>query len=982
MYYLLNVFLLILVLIDANATDISAISLYEPISYHRDSSFLQYAASKVGVSTIGQFLNIDEEIKEHIMPFAPKLSKYYPRPNEFSNLINESLIEINKTIVKGKITDDKVTQIYSYVGNNIISKIIDRIMEKEGVLDPKRRQYWRNKIVAPFNSCITTSVNSQFTAKNCMNALSAGLIPNIGIGIVYELSQASLSSALPTNEQTNFNLAQVSIYKDCITNFLPKIEPENVSTCALKAMKDGVVKITEPKLNQTLQNSSSSIDRSNNIKSQVWSPFKTCVQEVGSQSASSRTLANQFNDCVDQLVQSTGVEIVKDKVEKNKSLILTFNKSELKKLSNEKSAQFKKCSDELLAKNIRKNGIIDTSTCENEITNDLIYQSVLKKFNESAFEQVKGTDIDANQLGISGKKILDSCWSQKHGPTQRESCLRKSLVEFSTIIASKRLDFSIPAAVQNKEKIKNDSLVSFKKCLNKNLPLSISDESNLSAKMDPCTSSLLHSATGSVVEESVEAAIKENLKDKKNIDLLSERNRVRKLILDNFHQCMSSQSKGDLTPCTDSATKDATLAIALSAGRVSRTEQLQKSKTPSKEYLAIEEKLKSCTNTDLTGVPLTKHLDDCKKSFVIEVARNLGIEKFENTLKDLLGPKKYEASLPHTKIMLKKYNDCLDNLYADFQDVSICTNQLSRDGELVFKENVNQWMSTEEKDAATLAIKAQFTNFLPCLGGLFSTGGSTPASEVDQNIAPLMEVVSKAIAQYIEYSPENAKQNLDEIINLLAKDLRETSDSSVARKNLVDLLYKNGAFDQFLKSYVKKIVSDSFADIPDSFLPKDLKASLISKENFDAIFNGPEGQKIKESVLRDLINPIIIDGKSGSSPEMVAKVAQVTNQVTQLLVNSPHFGEKIIASQVQGSIDNLNVFKGIFVRVFYGGSNALDWQKVRTTPEGQLAENYIKENIMTPKFKTIKLSEKETKARNDEAERLVSLAVKKYRDPK
>jgi hypothetical protein len=36
---------------------------------------------------------------------------------------------------------------------------------------------------------------------------------------------------------------------------------------------------------------------------------------------------------------------------------------------------------------------------------------------------------------------------------------------------------------------------------------------------------------------------------------------------------------------------------------------------------------------------------------------------------------------------------------------------------------------------------------------------------------------------------------------------------------------------------------------------------------------------------------------------------------------------------------------------------------------------------MTPKFKNTTLSEAETKKRNEEAERMVSEAVKNYRDP-
>jgi hypothetical protein len=622
--------------------------------------------------------------------------------------------------------------------------------------------------------------------------------------------------------------------------------------------------------------------------------------------------------------------------------------------------------------------VLDTSICETSITNDLTYITVIKKFNQSAAEQVKGTNIDVSELEKNAKSILNSCWKQDQTPEQRESCLRKSIISFSKIVAAKRLDFSIPASLPSKQKLKESSLVSFQTCLEINMPQNISSEEHLADKMDPCTSNLLKSATNTVVEQSIDLALSENLGDKTNHDLSSERTQIRAQVLDNFKTCVSSNK--DLTPCTDQVTKEATLKIAIAAGHESLTEQGLKE--PSDKIVAIENEIKSCTSTTKTGGELSRHLDTCKQKFTIEYARVLGIEKFNNSLKSLLGAKNLEASEAHTAIILKRYNDCLDQLYVNNRPLSFCTDPLTRDGELVFKENMNQWMSSDEKDAATLAIKAQFVDFLPCLSGLLPAGGNSETEKVEKDITPLMEIVAKALAQYIEYSPENAQQELDDLTRQFSKDLNEAASTDVARKNIVDLLYKNGAFDQFLKSYVRKIVGDSFATMSESDLPKNLREALLTKENFDVIFQGADGKKLKDSILNTLINPLFVEGKKSSSQDLATSVADITNQVTHLLVNSPHFGEKIIASQVQGSIDNISAIKGFFVKVFYGGKNALNWQHVRLTNKGQVAEDYIKENIMMPKFKNIPLSTAEIKKRNDEAERLVGIAVKSYREPK
>ena len=69
-----------------------------------------------------------------------------------------------------------------------------------------------------------------------------------------------------------------------------------------------------------------------------------------------------------------------------------------------------------------------------------------------------------------GKTILDSCWKQTQTADQREACLRKSIIDFSKSVAEKRLEFSIPANLSTKKKIKTDSLARFQTCLESNMP--------------------------------------------------------------------------------------------------------------------------------------------------------------------------------------------------------------------------------------------------------------------------------------------------------------------------------------------------------------------------------------------------------------------------------------------------------------------------------------------------------------------------------
>ena len=79
--------------------------------------------------------------------------------------------------------------------------VVDKILNTEGVTDQSRRDLWVKKILAPFQTCISKSKNSQYDASHCMDALTTSLVPSIGEGIVYELSRSKLNASLPKNQR-------------------------------------------------------------------------------------------------------------------------------------------------------------------------------------------------------------------------------------------------------------------------------------------------------------------------------------------------------------------------------------------------------------------------------------------------------------------------------------------------------------------------------------------------------------------------------------------------------------------------------------------------------------------------------------------------------------------------------------------------------------------------------------------------------------
>lgn len=289
---------------------------------------------------------------------------------------------------------------------------------------------------------------------------------------------------------------------------------------------------------------------------------------------------------------------------------------------------------------------------------------------------------------------------------------------------------------------------------------------------------------------------------------------------------------------------------------------------------------------------------------------------------------------------------------------------------------VNHWMSSQDKDAATLMVKNEFARFLPCIGGLLPAAPYNP--KMQENVDSILKPVSLLIAQYIEYDPENAKQNLDEIIKKLSTDLKDVATNPESKKALIESLYNNGALDQFLKSMVRAQVKESVGKMKEDELPKEVRDIILEKETFDKMFASPEGQAIKDMVMNKILKPVLLEQADMKSPLMVEGMGVVKDKVVKLMVNSPHFGQKIMTSSIQHKIDKMNVFKKFFAKLIYG-NNAFNWELVRTTPDGVAAEEFIREKILMPKFSGQQNSKDEEKRINEQAESLVTKAVQSYK---
>ncbi|MGZ3787053.1 MAG: hypothetical protein ACXVLQ_00940 [Bacteriovorax sp.] len=833
------------------ASELDGIALVTPTPYERVGSAGQTLKSKIKVE-VGDLIKLDvvAEVKKKIAPYSKDLSAYFSKPGELDSFVNKIVIDGKNSIIGNELTDAKLTKFYGYLGNKLIGGLADKILNTEGIKDPARRTLWVNKMLTPFNGCIGNSKNSLYDASHCIDALTTSLVPSVGVGLVYELSKDSLTSSLPENQQASFNNDQVNIYKGCMNTSAGTAA--DVKNCALTAMRSGILKITDIKLSKTINDASSSTAVAKSIKQSVWTGYDQCSSKVGTDKTSKVGLRDQFMNCIDDLVESTGSLLVQDKLGNTPAITSNFTKAESSKLITEQVQYFRNCIEDQKKKNNRINGMIDSDKCAGE--------------------------------------------------------LRKNV---SMSVATVQI------------------------------------RTNASGKMSP-----------------------------KETDAL-----VNNLVKQKFSACLgATPNDSQLNQCIGALTKGATKSIVLSYEKKQIKDQLNANETPSK-LKPVEGAFVSCVDKPYQTEDVSKDLNECTKQFALGFARNLGELKLSNVLKSILGTKTYGEQKKTVDGILGKYNTCLDDLKKiSMEDglldkLATCTNELQRRGTNFVSSTFNTWMSSEQKDAATLMVKNEFASFIPCLGGLIPP--SPYSQQMQQNTDSILKPAALLLAQYIEYSPEDAKRSLEDIIKKLSTDLKDVATNPASRKELIDMLYKNGALDQFLKAMVRGKVKEAIDQTPESELPKDLRTFLLNKENFDTMFATKEGKEITGMVMDKILKPLLLEQVSMSSPVIEAGMDTVKSRVIKMLVYSPNFGEQIVKSSIQLKINDMGGITRFFAKALYG-SNSLNWDKVRTTENGKAAEVYIRDNILLPKFKGDTLSREDEKKVMAKAEDLVTAAVKNY----
>lgn len=1011
--------------------EIDRFQLILPVSYTRNPTIGQNALSRSGVWIGNKFgmTNIQERVDKALDPYRNELAPFFKAPNELNTFVSSLVNEANQNIIHNDgMTDDEGIQTLRFFGDRLVGKIFDRILSVKGEIPPDRRIMWNTKILTPFNLCIARAENAMFAASHCLDALTASLLPNIGMALTYEMSLAKLASTVPENNRANFLAEQVTTYQKCIprTN---NVTADQVTNCAMNSMRIGILKISEPQLLKTLNETLGNQAETNKIKTIVWPKFEACIKGVSAKAADP---AKDFISCVDILTSEAGGLATQSLIANKQAVKDQFSKSEVASIANEYNQKFRKCADDLIAKNIRKNGMIDIDSCKNTITNQVTYRVLLKTLTNNSSSSLKGklsNNIDkANKVA---KESLDKCWDNNAKTSEIDKCAKSAIINFAKYVGELKLNLAVPNDLEGKSKVVSDSMNLLISCMEKQIPNNVTSAPNAGDKVTTCSNKVTRETARKVATLKIESTFKNKISKKDTDDFIAKyindefmkcltenptdellascpdkltiaatdkvltaqlnstitdkpslsyaiiRTALKTKLMGEITSCLKTKKGEEKDACTDELFKSADRAIVLAYGRAEASFQLTATKLPTK-FDPIEEKFEACVNTNLRGKELSTYLDECNKEYALSFAKTLGEIKLNDVLEKALGSNEFKKKEEILNNLIGKYNNCIDALKAySMEDkfterITVCTKELENNALNIVRGTLTDWMTSDKKDSLTLEVKNQFAFFIPCLSVLMAP--SPYDDKLRGNVDSILKPVAEMLAQYIDYSPEDAKRNLSEIINQLAKDLKDTTNTEAAKINLIDLLYKNGALDQLIKGMVLGEVKKGFAEVSEADLPNSIVTKLLSKETIDQVFASEEGKKIKDYVLNNILKPILLNNADMSSPAMVAHSDEVKSNVTKLLLYSPQFGDTIIKAGVQNKLDQTGGFTRFIVKVVFGKGH-LEWEKVRTTEKGRKAEEYIRENVLLPKFKGQSLSKAEQSRISAEAEKLVKDAI-------
>lgn len=254
----------------------------------------------------------------------PQFANYFS-PEERKAIADEIQQKFSQEIKgDGRLSNKNSVRTTRLMTHELVSKAVERIFAKQNIRTKGRDKIWTQKLLAPFDSCISKAKNL-WEAQSCADSFKKELPNNIGLAVVHETAKEDMNDKYATRLSDQ--------YKICVRSQGDSADSE---ACARKSLLNGVASFTKERITETQAEHLK--DPNVDIPSEVMPKFNQCVGQIRPchdstlvrrlsfkgmdiSCVNNDDIRRRVNECVESVKKSTAVSITKAKVLENKDVL-------------------------------------------------------------------------------------------------------------------------------------------------------------------------------------------------------------------------------------------------------------------------------------------------------------------------------------------------------------------------------------------------------------------------------------------------------------------------------------------------------------------------------------------------------------------------------------------------------------------------------------------------------------------------------------
>ena len=614
----------------ANDPEVSAIPLFA--SRHYDPNDEQGRGFKsfitgIGVKLVGPGKDLSEEIRQKLD--NRDLREYFPDPSERRRIADRIAEGMRSRYLSRGYNNRNIVAATRYATSEMIVAVTKRVLEKEGLKDPKRAALWSGKILAPYHACASQARNYKEIGK-CGEVVEADLVKNMGLAMSHEIPRQEFGPA--------YSRGRAQEYRACMAR--SRAVASQVKDCAFASVKNGARLYSRAKVIEAAKKELGEA-RAVKLAERVLPEFNRCLDAASDRPA--------FVKCADKLLGRAGSELAAEAIRNDPRLRAAVSKpEEIERLAAAGRTAFGRCFAENERGNVRDaSGTLRTDNCESYVKMETI--------REVASAMILGR-IEQNMPGSRPEEVarvrrevahtLSGCWDSKKSEVDNATCLRKAAMKLATLVAGERLAREIPKDLLEKDPALKDRLLgAFAACLEKKLPANLFSASNVDSYTDACAAEVTRATALTVAETKVRAALSQVADQMPDEGVMN--GLIDTFVKKAFAECLGQNpTKAKLDECSLRLQKNiaSTLAQALLPFKVDEflrqgggLEAYGLDQAKKNELLAgVIKGHKECLRKNVKSVDSAvseQEVNDCFKATIRDMALRLGPLEFERMAK-------------------------------------------------------------------------------------------------------------------------------------------------------------------------------------------------------------------------------------------------------------------------------------------------------------------------------------------------------------